>query len=73
MIGKNTGSSSPAATGSTSLHLDLSKPSIKLTSGGAGPNLAAALAKHILFSRKASKIAKMPKMLNKALPQAVQS
>lgn len=60
-------------TSSTMLHLDLKQPSIKLTSSGSGPNLAAALAKHILFSRKSAKATKMPKMLNKALPQAVQS
>jgi hypothetical protein len=53
---------------STSIHLDLKQPSIKLTSSGGGPNLAAALAKHILFSRKSAKIGKMPKGLQAGLP-----
>lgn len=56
---------------STSLHLDLKSPAIKLTSSGPN-NIANALAKHILFQRRQSKIAKMPKPLQKRLPAAVQ-
>jgi hypothetical protein len=52
---------------STAIHFDLKQPSIKLTSSGS-PNIAAALAKHILFSRKSSKTAKTPKGLQKGLP-----